>query len=128
MSAHAYSEERIVEQPAVALFAKMGWQTASAMFDILTRPGPELSAEERDEVKKVARQLLARFHELLVLGWRQKIQARARVRIEIENMLDEGLPRAYTKELYAEKCASLFEHVFESYQGDGRSVFREAGL
>ena len=24
----AYSEERIVEQPAIALFAELGWQTA----------------------------------------------------------------------------------------------------
>jgi type I restriction enzyme, R subunit len=93
------------------------------IFDILTRPGPELSAEERNEVKKIARQLLARLHELLVLGWRQKIQARAKVRIEIENVLDEGLPRAYNKNLYASKCASLFEHVFESYAGEGKSVY-----
>jgi type I restriction enzyme R subunit len=93
------------------------------IFDILTRPGPELSAEERNEVKKVARQLLARLHELLVLGWRQKIQARAKVRIEIENVLDEGLPRVYTKDLYESKCATLFEHVFESYQDQGKSVF-----
>jgi type I restriction enzyme R subunit len=28
-----------------------------AVFDILTRPGPELAAEEREEAKKVARQL-----------------------------------------------------------------------
>jgi type I restriction enzyme R subunit len=27
----AYSEDRIVEQPAKALFAELGWQTASAM-------------------------------------------------------------------------------------------------
>lgn len=78
---------------------------------------------EREEVKKVARQLLSRLHELLVLGWRQKIQSRARVRLTIEDVLDDGLPRAYTKELYATKCGSLFEHVFESYQGEGRSVF-----
>jgi type I restriction enzyme R subunit len=96
------------------------------IFDILTRPGPELSAEERNEVKKVARQLLARLHELLVLGWRQKIQARAKVRIEIENVLDEGLPRVYTKDLYESKCATLFEHVFESYQDQGKSVFEGA--
>ena len=71
----------------------------------------------------MARQLLARLHELLVLGWRQKLQARARVRIEIENVLDEGLPHAYGKEMYEEKCGTLFEHVFESYQGEGRSAF-----
>jgi type I restriction enzyme, R subunit len=96
------------------------------IFDILTRPGPELTTGERDEVKKLARQLLEKLNSLLVLGWRQKIQSRARVRLAIEDTLDDGLPRAYTKELYASKCNSLFEHVFEAYQGDGRSAFTEA--
>ncbi len=36
------------------------------IFDILTRPAPELSAKARDEVKKVARELLTRLKELLV--------------------------------------------------------------
>ncbi len=98
------------------------------IFDILTRPGPGLSAEEREEVKKVARQLLNRLNVLLVLGWRQKIQSRARIRIAIEDTLDEGLPRAYTKELYAKKSEVLFEHVYEAYQGDGGSVFAAAGI
>ena len=31
------------------------------IFDILTRPAPELTTEERAEVKKVARELLARL-------------------------------------------------------------------
>ena len=97
------------------------------VFDILTRPGPELSGEEREEVKKVARQLLARLHELLVLGWRQKVQSRARVRLAIEDALDEGLPRAYTKDVYGAKCSALFEHVYESYMGDGRSVYAAGG-
>ncbi|MGH8725850.1 MAG: type I restriction enzyme endonuclease domain-containing protein, partial [Burkholderiales bacterium] len=92
------------------------------IFDILTRPGPALSAEERDEVKKVARGLLARLHELLVLGWRQKIQARAKVRIEIEDALD-ALPPGYGKDLYETKCNTLFEHVYEAYAGEGRSVY-----
>ncbi len=43
------------------------------IFDILTRPAPELSTAERDEVKKVARELLARLKQFLVLDWRQKI-------------------------------------------------------
>ncbi|MEK6244241.1 MAG: type I restriction endonuclease subunit R [Pseudomonadota bacterium] len=96
------------------------------IFDILTRPGPKLSTEEREEVKKVARQLLERLNALLVLGWRQKIQSRARVRIAIEDTLDEGLPRAYTKELFAKKSDVLFEHVYEAYVGEGKSVFNQA--
>jgi type I restriction enzyme R subunit len=96
------------------------------IFDILTRPGPNLTGEERDEVKKVARLLLERLNALLVLGWRQKIQSRARVRIAIEDTLDAELPRAYSKDIYQAKCDSLFEHVYEAYQGDGSSVYSEA--
>jgi type I restriction enzyme R subunit len=96
------------------------------IFDILTRPGPTLTTEERAEVKKVARQLLERLNALLVLGWRQKAQARAGVRLAIEDGLDEGLPRAYTKEMYQTKCNALFEHVYESYMGDGKSSYTEA--
>lgn len=30
MSAHAYTEDQLVEQPAIGLFAELGWQTVSA--------------------------------------------------------------------------------------------------
>lgn len=93
------------------------------ILDILTRPAPELTTEEREAVKKVAHHLLEKLHKLLVLGWRQKVSTRARVQIEIENALDEGLPRAYSKELYAAKCSAVFEHVYQSYQGEGQSVY-----
>ena len=94
-----------------------------AILDILTRPAPELSTEEREEVKKVAHLLLEKLRKLLVLGWRQKVSTRARVKIEIENALDEGLPRAYSKEIYADKCVAIFDHVYQSYQGEGHSVY-----
>jgi type I restriction enzyme R subunit len=96
------------------------------VFDILTRPGPDLTDAEREEVKKVATLLLARLHELLVLDWRGRAGARAKVRLAIEDVLDDGLPRAYTKEIYGDKCSALFAHVYESYQGDGRSVYSRA--
>jgi type I restriction enzyme, R subunit len=28
---HAYTEDQLVEQPAIGLFAELGWQTLSAM-------------------------------------------------------------------------------------------------
>jgi len=89
------------------------------IFDILTRPSPELSTEERTEVKKVARDLLARLKELLVLSWRQKSAARSQIKLAIEDTLDIGLPRAYTPELYNQKCAAVFEHVYERYPERG---------
>jgi len=96
------------------------------VFDILTRPGPELSPEEREEVKKVARQVLERLETLLALDWRRQTQARAQIRLAIEDTLDTGLPKAYTPELYKGKCSALFEHVFESYQGEGTSIYSGA--
>ena len=85
------------------------------IFDILTRPAPTLSSEERGEVKKVARELLERVKNLLVIDWRRRQNSRARVEDAIKDVLDTGLPRAYDKVLYEEKCSALFEHVYESY-------------
>lgn len=93
------------------------------IFDILTRPAPELSAEERAEVKKAARELLARLKALLVLNWRQKSTARSQLKLTIEDTLDSGLPRAYTPELYNQKCSAVFEHVYESYPERNAGVY-----
>lgn len=92
------------------------------VFDILTRPDPELAPAERDEVKKVTKHLLAKLKALLVINWRQTVRSRARVKIAIEDILD-NLPKPYTKPIYDKKVSAVFEHVYESYQGEGASVF-----
>jgi type I restriction enzyme R subunit len=93
------------------------------IFDILTRPGPELSGQERDEVKRVANMLLDRLKALLTFNWRQTFQSRARVRLAIEETLDTGLPRAYTPEVYQQKCGTVFEHIYENYQDTNSRAF-----
>jgi type I restriction enzyme R subunit len=93
------------------------------IFDILTRPAPELSPDERAEVKKAARELLARLKGLLVLNWRQKSAARSQLKLAIEDTLDSGLPRAFSKELYIQKCSAVFEHVYESYPERNAGVY-----
>jgi type I restriction enzyme R subunit len=93
------------------------------IFDILTRQEPVLTSEERAEVKKVARALLERFKGLLVLNWRQKAAARSQLKIEIEDMLDKGLPRAYIPEIYKRKCSKVFEHIYESYPERNAGVY-----
>ncbi len=95
------------------------------IFDILTRPAPELSADERTEVKKVARELLNRLKQLLVLNWRQKSTARSQIKLAIEDVLDT-LPEAYDRPLYAQKCSALFEHVYESYPERDAGVYAAA--
>jgi type I restriction enzyme R subunit len=96
------------------------------IFDILTRPAPELSADERTEVKKVARELLNKLKLLLVLNWRQKSSARSQLKLTIEDTLDTGLPRAYDKPLYEQKCSALFEHIYESYPERDAGVYAQA--
>lgn len=95
------------------------------IFDILTRPAPALSSEERAEVKKAARELLARLKALLVLNWRQKSSARSQLKLTIEDALDTSLPRAYTPELYKEKCSAVFEHVYEVYPERNVGIYAE---
>ncbi len=94
------------------------------IFDILTRPAPMLGAVERAELKKVAKDLLEKLKLLLVLNWRQTVTARSRVKLAIEDMLDQGLPRAYTPDLYKQTCSAVFEHVYESYGDKGVSLYR----
>ena len=98
------------------------------VFDILTRPAPGLSSEERAEVKKVARELLEKLKQLLVLNWRQKATARSQVKLAIEDVLDQGLPRSYTPDLYKQKCSAVFEHFYETYGDRGASLYRSGGL
>jgi type I restriction enzyme R subunit len=95
------------------------------IFDILTRPAPELSAEERAEVKRVARELLNKMKLLLVLNWRQKSTARSQLKLTIEDVLDTGLPETYTPELFRQKCSALFEHVYESYPERDAGVYAQ---
>ena len=94
-----------------------------AVFDILTKPEIEMTTAERNEVKKVARKLLQTLKEAkLVLDWRKKQRARADVFSTVREVLDE-LPRTFTQELYQQKCDSVYQHVYDSYPGEGKSIY-----
>jgi len=73
------------------------------------------------------RELLARLKELLFLNWRQKSSARSQLKLTIEDVLDSGLPRAFTPELYQQKCAALFEHMYEKYPEGNAGVYAGVG-
>jgi len=40
MSNHAYTEDQLVEQPAIGLFAELGWTTVSALEEIFGSAEP----------------------------------------------------------------------------------------
>jgi len=98
-----------------------------AIFDILTKPEIEMSDADREKVKSTARELLASLKsEKLVLDWRKRQQARAEVQVTIEKMLDQGLPVAYTPEIFGQKTVAIFQHVYDAYYGAGRSLYEAA--
>jgi type I restriction enzyme R subunit len=77
-----------------------------AVFDLLTKPEMSLTEEEKKEVKKVARDLLWTLKkEKLVLDWRKRQQARAAVRLAVEEELDR-LPETYSDQIFWSKVDS----------------------
>ena len=85
-----------------------------------------MSAEERAEVKKVARELLTKLKQLLVINWRQKSTARSQLKLAIEDVLDTGLPRVYSPELYKQKCSVVFQHFYENYSDKDAGTYAAA--
>ena len=94
-----------------------------ALFDLLSQPEPKLSRREREDVKAVAHELLDTLKaERLVLDWRKHQQNRAAVQVTIRDILDK-LPQAYNDDLYQQKRQVVYQHVYNSYYGAGRSIY-----
>ncbi|KAB2941881.1 MAG: type I restriction endonuclease subunit R [Candidatus Methanoperedens sp.] len=98
-----------------------------AIFDLLVKPEMTLKKKEEQEVKKVAQELLVILKkEKLVLDWRKRQQSRAAVRLSIDEILDK-LPRSYIPDLYRHKCDLVYQHVYDSYFGQGLSIYAHPG-
>jgi type I restriction enzyme R subunit len=94
-----------------------------ALFDILMKPAPEMKPGEIKQVKKVARELLESLKDgKLVLEWKKRLESRAKVKLAIEEKLD-SLPPAFTKPIYEQKCQLVYQHVYDSYYGEGKSLY-----
>ena len=93
------------------------------IFDLLTKPEIALSDKEAADVKKVAKSLLEKLkQEKLVLDCRKQQTTRAMVLTTIKDVLDQ-LPRAYTEDLYEQKCDTVYQHFYDAYMGQGQSVY-----
>ena len=97
-----------------------------AVFDLLTRPALELTEAERDKVKAISKQLLETLKEgKLVLDWRKRQQSRAVVKLTVLQNLRE-LRECYTQEMYDQKREAVYQHIYESYHGNGNSIYGAA--
>jgi type I restriction enzyme R subunit len=97
-----------------------------AIFDLLVKPEMTLKKKEEQEVKKVAQELLVTLKkEKLVLDWRKRQQSRAAVKLSIDEILDR-LPRSFVPDLYRHKCEVVYQHIYDSYFGQGLSIYDHA--
>lgn len=94
-----------------------------AIFDLLTKPTPELTPSERKKVRGAAQRLLRHIEDTLVLDWKKKEQSKAELQVAIRSVLDEELPEAYDRVLFDEKRQLVYEHVYASFGNDGDSVY-----
>ena len=91
-----------------------------AIFDLLTNPGPELSEEERELVKKVASDVLHQVKaEVEALDWQLREKARAAVRAKIREALD-GLPAAYEESIWNRKVERTYDWIMQSAGDEAR--------
>ena len=119
--------QRLNEEEQRAIAWGLNNEEELAIFDILTRPGPDLSEKEEREAKRIARDLLTTLlKEKLVLDWRKRQQSRAAVRVAIKDVIWQ-LPGCYTEEMCQQKSAQVYQHVYDNYWGAGQSVYAVAG-
>ena len=45
--------------------------------------------------------------------------------VTVQTVLDE-LPECYTQELYDQTCEVVYQHIFDSYYGNGGSIYGAA--
>jgi len=87
-----------------------------AIFDLLTKPVPSLTDQERETVKGAAKRLLEHLHEKLVQDWSRKVATTNDMNSTIRRVLDEELPDTpYTKEVFDQKVQLVFDHVLSAY-------------
>jgi len=98
-----------------------------AVFDLLTKPEPELTNAEAVAVKGAAKKLLERVENKLVLDWKRRQQTRSAVKVTVKDVLDAELPEVYGPELFDRKVDAIFDHIHTSYYNDGGSVYDVPG-
>jgi type I restriction enzyme R subunit len=86
-----------------------------AMFDLLTKPEPDLSDKEKKNVKAVSRILYDKLVEgILTLDWRKKQEKKAEVQVAIKTILNDGLPQVYDKRIFDDKRSAIYDYVYDS--------------
>jgi type I restriction enzyme R subunit len=83
-----------------------------------------LSEKEIKKIKSFAKIILEKLKEnQLVLDWRKRQQSRSKVRVTIREAVLSYFPEEYTIEEKDQYFEQIYQHVYDSYYGEGRSVY-----
>lgn len=87
-----------------------------AIFDLLTNPEPKLTKTEEQEVKRVARSLLEKLHDLTgAIDWVRGQETRGAVWTEIRQRLNELPETPYPQSLWDTKVNQVWDFVLRRY-------------
>ncbi|MDZ7716969.1 MAG: type I restriction endonuclease subunit R [Balneolaceae bacterium] len=88
-----------------------------AVFDIVTQHEKiELTKKERDRIKEGITELIERLKQAkIVSDWKKQQRLIADVKVTIEKELDQILPDKYDRQLFAQTCNEVFDHVWQKY-------------
>ncbi|MFA7430624.1 MAG: type I restriction endonuclease subunit R [Rhodospirillaceae bacterium] len=87
-----------------------------AIFDLLTNPEPKLTKTEEQEVKRVARSLLEKLHDLTgAIDWVRGQETRGAVWTEIRQRLNELPENPYPQALWNSKVDQVWDFVLQRY-------------
>jgi len=88
-----------------------------ALFDIVTqRDKIHLTQNERKKIKQGIVELIEKLkQEKLVMDWTKQQQRISDVKVTIKQELDQVLPKQYDRQLFAQTCNEVFDHVLQQY-------------
>lgn len=99
MSSHTYTDDQLVEQPVIGLFAALGWQKVSAMEETFGTGGT-LGRETRGEVVQT--------HRLCAMLTRLNPEQRhVRENLTQEELVIFDILTRPAPELYGQKCSQF---------------------
>jgi type I restriction enzyme, R subunit len=99
-------------------------QETLAIFDLL-KEGKQLNEQEIKKVKKVAAETLEKLkaEKLKIERWRESRQITAQVKSIIYDHLLWLPEESYNDEDVSQKTIKVYQHIYSSYFGGGRSVY-----
>ncbi len=97
-----------------------------AIYDLLKKD--ELTKKESDEVKKVAKETLAKLkaEKLKVERWRESTQITAQVQTTIHDTLLYLPQKNYSDEEVDNKTVEVYQHIYSNYYGGGMSSYNRS--